>query len=652
MRRMDVADTLPSLFCKVNKKSILACNYSVFNLLFILKKRIFVMSIWQKPNRLNLLIMKEYIAQRLEALREVMRRENLDAFIFPSTDPHNSEYVPDRWKGREWISGFNGSAGTAVVTMHSAALWTDSRYFIAAADQLSGTEFQLMKLKIEGTPTISEWLGSELREVSSAQVGVDGMCNSAANVEVLVSDLRREGGITVRTNLDPLDIVWTDRPQIPASKVEIQPVELVGETVASKLTRIRKALRDLHADGMLMSALDDVAWTLNLRGTDVHCTPVFVSYLLISTTSATLYINKEKLTPEVEAHLESQGVKMAGYDDVRKGIKEYAEYNILLDPNETNYTLSRLVDVQEVIRHKSPIPAMKAIKNEAEIRGYRSAMLKDGIALVKFLRWLKPAVEAGGQTEISIDKKLTSLRAEQPLFRDISFDTIAGYGAHGAIVHYEATPETDIPLEPHGLLLLDSGAQYQDGTTDITRTIALGPVSDYEKHIYTLVLKGHIQLEICKFPSGASGTQMDILAREAMWREGLNYLHGTGHGVGSYLSVHEGPHQFRLEWMPAPFLENMTVTDEPGIYLAGQFGVRIENTLLISHYKDTEFGKFLQFESLTLCPIDTTPVVKEELLPEEVAWLNEYHQHVYDVLAPHLDDEGDKEWLRKATMPI
>lgn len=647
-----MADTLSSLFCKVNKKSILACNYSVFNLLFILKKRIFVMSIWQKPNRLNLLIMKEYIAQRLEALREVMRRENLDAFIFPSTDPHNSEYVPDRWKGREWISGFNGSAGTAVVTMHSAALWTDSRYFIAAADQLSGTEFQLMKLKIEGTPTISEWLGSELREVSSAQVGVDGMCNSAANVEVLVSDLRREGGITVRTNLDPLDIVWTDRPQIPASKVEIQPVELAGETVASKLTRIRKALRDLHADGMLMSALDDVAWTLNLRGTDVHCTPVFVSYLLISTTSATLYINKEKLTPEVEAHLESQGVKMADYDDVRKGIKEYAEYNILLDPNETNYTLSRLVDVQEVIRHKSPIPAMKAIKNEAEIRGYRSAMLKDGIALVKFLRWLKPAVEAGGQTEISIDKKLTSLRAEQPLFRDISFDTIAGYGAHGAIVHYEATPETDIPLEPHGLLLLDSGAQYQDGTTDITRTIALGPVSDYEKHIYTLVLKGHIQLEICKFPSGASGTQMDILAREAMWREGLNYLHGTGHGVGSYLSVHEGPHQFRLEWMPAPFLENMTVTDEPGIYLAGQFGVRIENTLLISHYKDTEFGKFLQFESLTLCPIDTTPVVKEELLPEEVAWLNEYHQHVYDMLAPHLDDEGDKEWLRKATMPI
>ena len=294
---------------------------------------------------------------------------------------------------------------------------------------------------------------------------------------------------------------------------------------------------------------------------------------------------------------------------------------------------------------------MKAVKNEAEIRGYRSAMLKDGIALVKFLRWLKPAVEAGGQTEISIDRKLTGLRAEQPLFRDISFDTIAGYGVHGAIVHYEATPETDIPLEPRGFLLLDSGAQYQDGTTDITRTIALGPVTDYEKHIYTLVLKGHIQLELCKFPSGASGTQMDILAREAMWREGLNYLHGTGHGVGAYLNVHEGPHQFRMEWMPAPFVENMTVTDEPGIYLPGRFGVRTENTLIIKHYKDTEFGRFLQFEPLTLCPIDTTPILKDELLDEEVHWLNDYHKHVYDELAPHLEG-ADLEWLREATLPI
>ena len=595
--------------------------------------------------------MKENIAQRLAGLRDLMRREKLDAFIFPSTDPHNSEYVPDRWKGREWISGFNGSAGTAVVTLHSAALWTDSRYFLAAEDQLSGTEFQLMKLKIEGTPTISEWLGQQLRDSDGAQVGVDGMVNSMARVEALISDLRHEGGITVRTNLDPLASLWTDRPAIPADKVNVQPLQFAGETTASKLSRIRKALRAAHADGMLVSALDDIAWTLNLRGTDVHCNPVFVSYLLISSSEATLYINKEKLSSEVEAYLLEQGVRTAAYDEVRQGIREYAEYNILLDPNETNYTLSRLVQVQEVVRATSPTPAMKAVKNEAEIRGYRSAMLKDGIALVKFLRWLKPAVEAGGQTEVSIDRKLTSLRAEQPLFRDISFDTIAGYGVHGAIVHYEASPETDIPLEPRGFLLLDSGAQYQDGTTDITRTIALGPVTDYEKHIYTLVLKGHIQLELCKFPSGASGTQMDILAREAMWREGLNYLHGTGHGVGSYLNVHEGPHQFRMEWMPAPFVEHMTVTDEPGIYLPGRFGVRTENTLIITHYKDTEFGRFLQFEPLTLCPIDTTPILKDELLDEEVAWLNDYHQHVYDMLAPHLEG-ADLEWLRDATQPI
>ncbi len=595
--------------------------------------------------------MKEKIAQRLASLRDLMRREKLDAFIFPSTDPHNSEYVPDRWKGREWISGFNGSAGTAVVTLHSAALWTDSRYFLAAEEQLSGTEFQLMKIKIEGTPTVSEWLGQQLRDTDGAQVGVDGLVNSVASVESLISDLRHEGGITVRTNLDPLDAIWTDRPAVPTDKVNIQPMELAGETAGSKLERIRKALRTLHADGMLVSALDDIAWTLNLRGTDVHCNPVFVSYLLISSSEATLYIDKEKLTAEVEDYLHGQGVQTAAYDAVKQGICQYAEYNILLDPNETNYTLSRLVRVQEVVRHVSPIPAMKAVKNEAEIRGYRSAMLKDGIALVKFLRWLKPAVEAGGQTEISIDRKLTGLRAEQPLFRDISFDTIAGYGVHGAIVHYEATPETDIPLEPRGFLLLDSGAQYQDGTTDITRTIALGPVTDYEKHIYTLVLKGHIQLELCKFPSGASGTQMDILAREAMWREGLNYLHGTGHGVGSYLNVHEGPHQFRMEWMPAPFVEHMTVTDEPGIYLPGRFGVRTENTLIITHYKDTEFGRFLQFEPLTLCPIDTTPILKDELLDEEVQWLNDYHQHVYDMLAPHLDG-ADLEWLRKATQPI
>lgn len=591
------------------------------------------------------------INQRLECLREVMKREHLAAFIFPSTDAHQSEYVADHWMGRAWISGFNGSAGTAVVTMHSAALWTDSRYFLAAEEQLQGTEFQLMKLKIPGTPSIAEWLGKELMDVDSPEVGLDGWVNSYSSTCGLIADLRKVGGITVRTNFDPLEEIWKDRPSIPLKPVEIQPMEYAGEDISSKIVRIRKALRAQHADGMLVSALDDIAWTLNLRGTDVHCVPVFVSYLLIASDKVSLFVDETKISSEVRAYLESNGVSIYKYNKVEEGLKAYSEYNILLDGNETSYYLWKAVRCQEIVQASSPIPAMKAVKNEAEIAGYRRAMLKDGVAMVKFLKWLLPAVEAGGETEISIDKKLTALRAEQNLFRDISFDTIAGYQAHGAIVHYEATPEADIPLKPEGLLLLDSGAQYQDGTTDITRTIALGPITEEMKHIYTLVLKAHIQLELAKFPDGASGTQLDALGRECMWREGLNFLHGTGHGVGSYLSVHEGPHQIRMEYMPTPLRAGMTLTDEPGLYLAGKFGVRIENTVLLSEYMETEFGKFLQIEPLTLCPIDTAPVEMTMLLPEELAWLNDYHAKVYAELAPYLDEE-EKKWLENATKAI
>ena len=591
------------------------------------------------------------INQRLESLREVMKREHLAAFIFPSTDAHQSEYVADHWMGRAWISGFDGSAGTAVVTMHSAALWTDSRYFLAAEEQLKGTEFQLMKLKIPGTPSIAEWLGKELQDVDSPEVGLDGWVNSYSSTSGLIADLRKAGGITVRTNFDPLEEIWKDRPSIPLNSVEIQPMEFAGEDVSSKIKRIRLALRAQHADGMLVSALDDIAWTLNLRGTDVHCVPVFVSYLLIASDKVSLFVDEAKVSSEIRAYLESNGVSIYKYNKVEEGLKAYSEYNILLDGNETSYYLWKAVRCQEIVQASSPIPAMKAVKNEAEIAGYRSAMLKDGVAMVKFLKWLLPAVEAGGETEISIDKKLTALRAEQKLFRDISFDTIAGYQAHGAIVHYEATPETDIPLKPEGLLLLDSGAQYQDGTTDITRTIALGPITEEMKHIYTLVLKAHIQLELAKFPDGASGTQLDALGRECMWREGFNFLHGTGHGVGSYLSVHEGPHQIRMEYMPTPLRAGMTLTDEPGLYLAGKFGVRIENTVLLSDYMKTEFGKFLQIEPLTLCPIDTAPIDLTMLMPEELAWLNEYHAKVYAELAPYLDEE-EKKWLENATKAI
>lgn len=591
------------------------------------------------------------IELRLARLRELMKREHLSAFIFPSTDAHQSEYVADHWRGREWISGFNGSAGTAVVTMKSAALWTDSRYFLAAEEQLEGTEYQLMRLKIEGTPTIAEWLGKELQDVQSPEVGLDGMVNSYNYVKDLSYSLRKLGGITLRTNLDPLEQIWENRPSLPANPVEIQSLEYAGETLVSKVARIRKSLRELHADGMLVSALDDIAWALNLRGTDVHCNPVFVSYLLIESDKVSLFVDDNKLSLEVKQYLQDNQVSLYNYNKVEKCLESYSEYNILLDGDETSYYLWKTVKCQEIVAAASPISAMKAVKNKAEIEGYRSAMLKDGVAMVKFLKWLKPAVEAGGQTEISIDEKLTSLRAEQKLFRDISFDTIAGYAQHGAIVHYEATPETDVVLKPEGLILIDSGAQYQDGTTDITRTIALGAVSEEMKHIYTLVLKAHIQLELVKFPDGASGTQLDAVGRECMWREGYNFLHGTGHGVGSYLCVHEGPHQIRMEWMPTPLRAGMTLTDEPGLYLAGKFGVRIENTVLISDYMSTEFGKFLQIEPLTLCPIDTTPIDVDMLLPEEIDWLNAYHHSVYEKLSPFLDEE-EKIWLENATKPI
>ena len=594
--------------------------------------------------------MNETICKRVEALREVMRREGINAFIFPSTDPHNGEYVPAHWEGRKWISGFDGSAGTAVVTMDDAALWTDSRYFLAAEEQLRGTGFSLMKERVEGTPSVSRWLGMKLSAVKSPVVGVDGTVNAAASVEALIAELRAEGGITVRTNFDPLDVIWADRPPVPADKAVIHPLEYAGEPCHEKLARIRQALKERHACGMLAAALDDIAWTLNLRGTDVHCNPVFVSYLLIEPERATLFIDRDKLTPDVEAYLKGEGVGTAGYADVSKALAAYGEYNILMDDGEINYNLFNAARSLKVVA-PSPISAMKAVKNNVEIEGFRNAMLRDGVALVKFMRWLRPAVEAGGQTEMSVSARLEELRAAQPLYRGLSFDTIAAYQEHGAIVHYEPTPATDVPLRPEGFLLLDSGAQYLDGTTDITRTVALGPVTDEQRLVYTLVLKGHIGLELCRFPRGASGTQLDAIARKDLWRYGLNYLHGTGHGVGSYLNVHEGPHQIRMEYKPAPLVEGMTVTDEPGIYLPGLFGVRTENTLLIAPYKETQFGRFLQFEPLTLCPIDTEPIILDMLAAEERDWLNAYHKTVYDRLSPHLDGE-DLAWLTAACAPV
>lgn len=594
---------------------------------------------------------KQTIAARLAALREEMRREHLSAFIFPSSDPHNSEYVPSRWEGRKWISGFDGSAGTAVVTLHSAALWTDSRYFLAAEEQLAGTEFQLMRERVDGTPSIAEWIATEIEGVESSEIGVDGMCMTYAECSDLKTDLKHNGGITVRTNLDILDRIWTDRPSVPLNPVSIQPIEYAGESCHDKLGRIRSSLLRRGAGGMLMTQLDDIAWTLNLRGTDVHCTPVFVAWLIVAEEVAVLYIKDEKLSPEVIEYLNAEGVAVDDYDNIIDALNSYDGYTLLIDPATTNYTLSQLRGNFNLVSAPSPVPEMKAIKNEVECNGFRNAMQRDGVAMVKFLKWLEEAVPKGCETELSVSAKLRQLRAEQPLFKDESFDTIAGYEEHGAIVHYEPTPDTDVPLRPEDFLLLDSGAQYLDGTTDITRTIQLGKVTDLHRRVYTLVLKGHLSLQNLCFPRGAAGTQLDAVARVAMWREGMNFMHGTGHGVGSYLSVHEGPHQIRQEYRPAPMLEGMTVTDEPGLYLAGKFGVRIENTLLTVPYMTTEFGKFLRFEPLTLCPIDTRPIVVDMLSTEELGLLNAYHKMVYERLSPMLDEEH-KAWLADKTRSL
>ena len=590
------------------------------------------------------------IQKRVEALRSWMKQRGLAAFVVPSTDAHASEYVPRHWASRAWISGFDGSAGTAVVTLDAAALWTDSRYFLAAAEQLEGTPFCLMKERVAGTPTIAQWLLQTLPPAS--RVGLDGWVNSGSEVSALAHELAA-GGMSLCVDEDPFADLWTDRPALPLRPVEVQPLEYAGEEMELKVGRLRTALNEAGADAMVVTALDEVAWLTNLRGTDVHCNPVFVAYAMVLPDALHLFIDTGKLTESVKSYLAARSVSLHAYTDLLPFLTSLPACRLLVPPS-ANARLEAAARSAgfDVVEAASPIASMKAVKNEVEVAGFRRAMLRDGVALVRFLRRLRPAVEAGGMTEMGVDRLLTSLRAEQPLFRDISFDTIAGYADHGAIVHYEATPETDRPLRPEGLLLLDSGAQYQDGTTDITRTLALGPTTDEERRVYTLVLKAHISLARLVFPAGSSGTQLDLAARRPLWREGYNFGHGTGHGVGSYLNVHEGPHQIRMNWMPAPVAAGMTVTNEPGLYLAGRFGVRIENILLAVPHLETEFGTFLRFETLTLCPIDTAPIERELLEPAEIEWLNTYHRRVRNELLPLLDDEADRRWLIDATQPL
>lgn len=591
--------------------------------------------------------MKHKIRERVALLRTFMQEKEIRAFIVPSTDPHSGEYVPEFWESRKWISGFTGSAGTAVITDETGGLWTDSRYFLQAASQLEDTGIMLFKDRLPETPSIAEWLGSVLSP--GDKVGIDGWVNTTAEAENLQKQLQAYGLQLVSTE-DPFQRIWKDRPSLPLNPPFILPLSYAGKNCTGKIAEIREQIFLNHADAILLSALDEIAWTLNLRGSDVHCNPVFVSYLFITDTTTTLYILPEKITPEIKQYLNDNQIEVKPYQAIEADLHHYTGKGIQLTPG-TNYALYQAASHNQIIRHESPVLYMKAIKNETEIQGFHHAMIKDGIAMVKFLFWLKNTVKNSQETELSIDRKLYNLRAEQKDFKGISFDTIAGYQAHGAIVHYEATEETNATLHPEGLLLLDSGAQYLDGTTDITRTIVLGPVTKEQKTDFTLVLKGFIELSMAEFPHGTCGTQLDVLARLFMWKFGINYGHGTGHGVGHFLNVHEGPHQFRMNHMPALLLPGMTVTNEPGIYKAGKHGVRTENTMLIVKSKETEFGAFYKFEPLTLCPIDKEAILPEMLSYEEKQWLNNYHSLVYDRLNASLNTD-EQAWLKEATSPI
>ena len=592
------------------------------------------------------------IKKRMEALRLQMKEHQLSAFIIPSTDPHSGEYVPEHWETRKWISGFTGSAGTAVITLDDAGLWTDSRYFIQAEEQLEGTGIRLFKDRLPETPSIDEWLGSILKK--GDKVGIDGWVNSHQEAHALRNALAENGIELVTMTEDIFDTLWEDRPSLPKTPVFILDETRTGASCTEKIARIQEAIAKNGSSAIILSALDEIAWTLNLRGSDVHCNPVFISYLLLSKEGYTLYILEDKITDEVRAYLKGHQVAIQTYSQLAEDLFAFREKHegvLQISPlaNEALYELS--AKHADTLIAPSPVALMKAVKNETEQAGFRKAMERDGVALVKFLRWLEEAVRAGNESEVSIDQKLYEFRAGQADFRGISFDTIAGYKEHAAIVHYEATPETDIPLKPEGLLLLDSGAQYLDGTTDITRTIALGPLTDEEKTDYTLVLKGHLQLQNAHFPAGTCGTQLDVLARSAMWKCGINYMHGTGHGIGHFLCVHEGPHQVRMNHVPTLLEPGMILTDEPGIYKAGRHGIRIENTLLIVPAQETEFGKFYRFEPLTLCPIDKKAIAIEILTDEELAWFNEYHQMVYNRLCPFLSEE-ENAWLKEATSPL
>lgn len=596
--------------------------------------------------------MKTNIPERIAALREAMKQHKIDAYIIPTSDPHMSEYPADCWKYREWISGFTGSAGTVIITADKAGLWTDSRYFLQASTQLEGTGIELFKMMLPETPTIPAFLTHELKEGQT--VGLNGETYSLADARSLEKALA-EKEIKLNTNASLIDPIWKERPAIPEAPMFEMPVELSGKSTEDKLIDINKMLHKAGADCTILSALDEVAWTFNIRGTDVAYNPVVISYAFVSEKESVLFVNPKKIPAEIAEHLKKEGVTLADYGMLATFLSRLPERTrVFIDSKRTNVAIYNALPKSSIlIEGISPANHLKSIKNEAEIKGFRNAVLKDGIAMTKFYFWLEKMLKAGEKvTELSAAAKLTALRSEQPQYVMDSFASISSYGPHGAVVHYSPTPETDTELKTDSLYLLDSGAQYLDGTTDITRTIALcDEPSEQMKKDFTRALKGTIGIAKCKFPAGIRGCLIDAFARKALWDAGINYLHGTCHGIGHCLNVHEGPQSIRMEENPVILEPGMVMSDEPAMYRPGEYGIRTENMILIREDSETEFGKFLGFETLTLCYIDTKLVIPSMLSVREHAWLNKYHQMVYDLVSPHLTEE-EKAWLKEKTAEI
>lgn len=588
------------------------------------------------------------IQLRLALLRDYMKSHNLNAFIIPSTDPHLSEYPAAHWESRVWISGFTGSAGTVVVTDKDAGLWTDSRYFLQADEQLEGTTIKLFKEGLPDTPSIAEWVISQLKPGET--IGFDGNVFSAKDGSILISEFTRNS-LNVETSLDPFAEFWENRPYIPKNTIYILPEKYTGESCSSKIARVREYLKKNKADSILATSLDAVAWLLNIRGNDVKCNPVAVAYVYISQNETVIFIDKDKLTDDVKQYFADNNITIGEYSKFYDFIKSLNE-TICFDKNKITFNVLKAIEKNPTLDKPSVIDLMKSEKNMIELEGFRNAMLKDGVALTRFFMWLEKTLKNNEPLEeIDIPRKLIEFREQQSLFVGESFDTIAGYEGNGAIVHYHVTKESSKKIYPKGLLLIDSGAQYFDGTTDITRTIAVGELTQQMKEDYTLVLKGHIGIALAIFPEGTRGSQIDILARKALWEKGLNYLHGTGHGIGHFLNVHEGPQNIRLNENPTTLELGMVTSNEPGLYRAGEYGIRIENLIVTKPQFTTEYGDFYSFETLTLFPIDTTPIVKELLTEDEIKWLNDYHKNVYEKLSPLVNKE-EATWLKAKTQAI